>query len=249
MSILTIEDGVTPLTLEDGTTPLELENFNVNAPANPNCPVRVPTGPRLEELRERVRDRMASHVTDSFLTNERVNRAINHALRQVTAEHDWFWLQAETTITTAVGDDCYALPSDFFRTDSIYNQEVGTILISRSIRDIMQTTDRQGPPIAYAIFGNTLKFLYIPDKAYTLLHLYIRREPELLGDGERPFIVDPFVEGVIEYAAYLLFRATRESDKASEALTSYTLWLRRTQDNTKQTRAPIRVTVRSGSVF
>lgn len=205
--------------------------------------------PTLSDFRTRLRDRLASHVQDTFLTSTRLDAAINVALQKSTTTHDWPWLQTTTTITTVVGTDTYAVPADFLRTNSITVTTTGEVIEVRAMKVIRQIVSAATPPEVYSIYAGSVYLRPIPSVIQTLTHDYYRIENTLLSDSDASLVPDPFADGIVEYAAYLLFRVTRELDKADDALAAYKMWVKDTQDNLKQTREPLRISVRPGSEF
>lgn len=204
----------------------------------------------LDQLETRVRDRMAAHLSDTFLTDARVDAQINVALQQICSEHDWPWLQAEppATITTVAGTASYAVPADYLRTVALTSATTGETLSRRPLREIRRTIN-QGTPSVFTIYGNKVHLRAIPSGVFTITHDYIKIEPALANGSDVALIPDLYNEGVVEFSAYLLFRATREETKAQEALTAYKAWVARTQDNINQSLSTIRISVRPGSEF
>lgn len=204
--------------------------------------------PTLTTLTARVLDRVASHAGDTFYSATRTTLAINTALQQITSEYDWPWLQTTATVTTTAGAASYALPADFLRTDNISRPQTGNQLSRRAVKE-MRRFIAQGEPSMYAIYGSALHLRSIPDGVYSFTHDYYRIENTLTAGGDLTLVPDPFADGVVEYAAFLLYRGRKEPDKAADALNAYRMWVKRTQDNVKQSREPIRITVRPGSEF
>ena len=205
--------------------------------------------PNLATLRSRLRDRLAANTNDTFLTATRLDNAVNAALQKSTTVHDWPWLQTSTTITTAANDAEYAVPADFLRTNVLSATDTGYPLDPRSMKTLRTITSTRQEPSYYAIYAGSVHLRPTPSGIMTLTHDYYRIENTLLSDSDTSLVPDPFADGIVEYAAYLMFRATREADKAAEALAAYKLWVKDTADNLKQTREPLRITVRPGSFF
>lgn len=205
--------------------------------------------PTLSDLRTRLRDRLAAHTNDTFLTSARLDSAVNTALQKSTTAHDWPWLQTTETITTVIATDTYDVADDFLRTNSITVTSTGAVLEARSMKIIRQVVGSGSPADTYAIYGSKIYLRPIPSAIDTLTHDYYRVENTLLSDSDFSLVPDPFADGIVEYAAYLMFRATRELDKADEALSAYRTWVKDSQDNLKQTREPLRISVRPGSEF
>lgn len=205
--------------------------------------------PTLSTFRSRLRNRLASHPDDTFMTSARLDEAVNSALQKSTTTHDWPWLQTSTTITTAADDAEYAVPTDFLRSNVLSIADTGYPLDPRSMKTLRTITHTNSEPSYYAVYAGSVHLRPTPSGITTITHDYYRVENTLLSDSDTSLVPDPFADGIVEYAAYLMFRSTRESDKAKEALDAYKLWLKDTADNLKQTREPLRITVRPGSFF
>lgn len=207
-------------------------------------------GPALSVYRTRVRNRMAAHTADTFLTDARVDEAVNNALGQTVLEHDWPWLQTSNSFPLVPGTTDYALGATFLKVKSVTLPLLGQPVQQRTVQEIDQViVSITGVPQYYAVYGNNIELRPSPAQADTIKIRFYRTEPVLVAGVDTSLILDPFTDMVIEYAAYLLFRATRESDKAADALSAYKQMVERAQDNIKQSREPLRITVRPGSEF
>lgn len=204
----------------------------------------------LTDLQTRVRERMALQTADTFLTAARITNAVNNSIQQISLEYDWPWLQIDTaaTITTVAGTTAYALPTDFLRAELIVEASTGIVLNRHTFRELSMITTR-GRPLMYVVRGTKIHIRYIPDAVYTLSHYYIKRETLLASGADLPLIHEPFLDGVVEYSAYLLFRAIREAEKAGAAQTAYKAWKERSRDTLTQDRSTNSVYVRPGAQF
>lgn len=202
----------------------------------------------LATLRSRVYTRASALTTDTGLLSTVVDGFINEALRQVTAEQDWFWLETSTTFTTVANDNRYDVPTNYMRTEGIVFEDDGTPLALVPKLDVYRYTGA-GRPVVYSLEGGEIVLGPTPDGAYTLRHLYVFSEPELTADGQAALVPDEFSTGVVEYATYLCLRFLRQEDRAGEAYDAYGKWLRRARDNRIRTREPMRIRVRPGNLI
>lgn len=200
-------------------------------------------------MRALVRTRILILNTDSAVTDDVVDSAINSALAQAALEQDWPWLQATTTITTAANTVGYDMPEDWLRTISVSSADDSKAgLRLRSINDIDQY-NYTGLPSGYAIFEEQIHLGPTPSGVATYTHRYIRQEAVLEEDEDEPFIPTYWQKGVIEYAAFLIFQMLHKNEEAAGARQAYLDWLIRSRDNIKQSTGSVQVKVRPGSYF
>ena len=67
---------------------------------------------QLSDIRTEVLETAGLASDDSRFPSATLNRIINRALRSVSAEHDWPWNQAQTTINTVASTATSDLPSN-----------------------------------------------------------------------------------------------------------------------------------------
>lgn len=204
----------------------------------------------LTTLRARALDRVATHAGDTYYTTTRLDLAINAALQQITSEFDWPWLQTSLSFPLVNGVSSYALGATFLRLKSVTLSDIGQPLQQRSISEIDQIiASVTGVPNVYAIFSGNLEVRPTPSAANTLLIRFYQVEPILVNPSDTALIPENYSDGVLDYVAYLLYRGRKEPDKSAEAFTGYRLWVKRTQDNVRQSKEPTRIIVRPGSLF
>ena len=202
----------------------------------------------LSNFRTGVRDRLAVSDNDTFLTDTRLADFINQAIRQITLEHDWPWLQKTTTIQTVAGVSEYDLPDDFLRMGSLV--QVGS---NRELEyQPVQQADRwisEGNPLVFSIYGGKLLLKPTPNGELEFQLRYICYEPELVSGSDVALIPDYWDDGVLEFSVYLAARSIKRFDEAELALAAYREWLARGRDNTRQVKSPNRVVPRPGGWF
>lgn len=204
----------------------------------------------LDELRVLVKDRGQIADDDFHLTPQRLTRIVNAALRKVSLTEDWPWLYAESQIATVAGTNTYSAPSDFNRVYSIHHNDNGDQLQRRGVRYVESfDTNARGRPSVYAIKDDEIIVAPTPDSAYTLNLTYVRFEPKLASDTSVPLIPDGYMDGVIEWGAYLANRAVNNSERAEESRRAFREWLTDARDNVNRGQESLRIRVRSGSMI
>lgn len=200
----------------------------------------------LSVLRVAVTDRISLLGSDPAITPTKITAALNSALRQVTLDHDWPWLQQTVQLSVVGGLATYPAPADWLRTVHLIDSVTGIKIVRASLEAVDSFGSRTGTPALFAAFGGSILLAPVPQAGQTLIHRYIRSENILSSDGNAPLIPSEYEEGVIEYAAYLCLRQLKEAARAQEALLAYREWKKRAEDNIQQGREPIRVTHRPG---
>lgn len=190
-------------------------------------------------------DRVAAGVADSSWTAAKQTQQINAAIRQVTLETDWPWLQAEATLTTAKDVPAYPVPANWLRTIRLTETLTGNRLHLTPIGQVDSSTST-GTPSRFAVWGNSLHLSPTPTEALAYKHRYTRTENTLSLSTDTPLIPVEFEEGVIEYASYLALRFLRESPRAQESMAGYKAWRDRAVDNMRQARGTMGVQHRPG---
>jgi hypothetical protein len=204
---------------------------------------------QLSVIRTLIRNRYGILATDAGITDAVLTDAVNAALRAITLEADWPWLVTSTTFTTMAGTTSYALPTTHLRTLSLVDVAIAEPLQRRQTVEIDRFQLQQGRPYLYAISGSSLLLAPKPDGAYQIQHRFVRAEITLSAGTNSPLLPDPFIDGVVDYAAALAFLNARQDDRANAAMTQYVAWLRRTKDNIFLSRDPLTVRVRPGSPY
>lgn len=200
----------------------------------------------LTVLDGKVLNRLGTASSDTRLTQTVRFEAINEALQQICLEHDWPWLLTSETITTVAGTSSYSLASDFVRSKSFVETATGLELAQLSTVESDQIIFR-GRPSIYTLAGSSVLLKPIPEGVYSILHRYYKVEPVLTTGAGIPLVPLLYSRGVVEFAAMLLAKEIRETDRALEAERDYGSWLKRAQDNIHQSREPLRIRIRRGS--
>ncbi len=208
----------------------------------------------LSQLQGSVYARMGLDANDGLIAPATINGFINESNHIIEQESDWPWLEVQETITMTAGTATYtpggtATPNLWLRTRFISNDfgEVVEWYSYESLLDRWRNTTT-GKPIEWAMYGDTIHFAPVPDSAYAYTHYYQRMEPDLVNPLDTPIMPPTYHNAIIEYASYLGFRASRETDRANEAFQAYTDRLTRMKERAKRrVDLPGRVRVRPGS--
>lgn len=208
---------------------------------------------RLQQLREKVRNRAGVASGDQFITPQVLDDAINQAVFQIDAENRWPWLEATQTVTLVAGTDTYALPTNFDATRSVVLNIAGQASITlyevAPTVALAQDTASTGRPEGFSISQGSIILIPTPDSngAYTLTHLYYRTSSELVGDDDQPLIPDQFHPAIVAAAASLI--ASREDKRAMKDACDVDVaqWVRRMRGSLRQSTGPVVPRVRPGS--
>lgn len=205
----------------------------------------------LGQLRDATYANLGTDPNDGLLTPKSINGFLNRALHKVEQESDWPWLETQETLVLTTGVDSYTPGS---------TSPAGTVwLRTRFMLDDtervvewqtrMQTGDRWrkidshvanqgqstvGKPIEFSIYADQIIFRPIPDNTYYYNHLFQQAEKDLVLDTDTPIIPATYHNGIIEFASYLAFRSTRESERANLSFQGYNEELKKMKERAKR---------------
>ena len=209
----------------------------------------------LGQLRAAVYANVGTDANDGLLTPTSVNSFINRALHKVEQESDWPWLETSETISTVAGTDSYtpgaAAPAGtlWLRTRTIFDDADHVV----EWESRMETGDRwsnatTGKPQEFSIYGDKIIFRPVPDAVYSYNHLFQKAEVDLAADSDTPILPATYHNGIVEFASYLAFRGSRETERANLAFQGYTEELKKMKERAKRrVDLPGKVRVRRGS--
>ena len=195
-----------------------------------------------EELVAAVRLRLGTPDADQLLTDAVIEAAVNEALQEIAAEHDWPWLEASETITTVAGTDTYDVDSEWVRTrhlkpsDDLPLERYPIVMLD----DLFPLPTTSGRPVAFAIEQSQLVLRPIPDRVMTLTHRFYKAEPELDGDMDVPLMPAQFHPAIAELATHIVLKRSREDARSAAALESYGRWLSKMHRHRRKHAGPIR---------
>lgn len=203
----------------------------------------------LAEYRAQIRSIGNFPANDTRITDAVINREINRALKRIAMIHDWPWLQTEKTIITSASRASYALPDDFLRLISLrFTDTTVPVNLTQRSKQEVDAVPGLGQPHIYSIWSGNVKLAPTPSGTYTLCLSYISQESALTNDSDVPLIPDYWNNGVIDGALVELLRTAARTDEAALSEQRFEQWVTETQDNVRQSREPVRIRVRPGSM-
>lgn len=192
--------------------------------------------------------------SDGQLTPQRLNQLLVSALRFLSLEHDWDWLQYSETLTTTAGTP-YVTP--LAGAGSTITWTRTTNVTGPTNYDIEQvpwqdyrtrpSTSRGSAPAVFAVRLSLIYLWPVPDSAFSLTHDFIRGEAALTSDQDSPLLPDQFCDAWVEKATELAYRRVNDTQKAEEAAQKYRDWMRVLTDNRRRWTGPRRITIRPGN--
>lgn len=205
----------------------------------------------LSALSIAVRQRCNIPTGDAVITSTVMTAIINEAVKFIDSMYDWPWLEAQTSwVTTALSGPAKALSSFAFpvqRIKLIYDTTAGPlgyISPNEFFEYYPDVTNTSGFPRHYTIYANQL--IHGPNTTdYTAWVIYIRGSNTLALSTDVPLMPEQYHHGIVEYAAYLVFRTTYQFDKAQDAFRAFQNWMTLTKDNRRRSAGPKRVNARN----
>lgn len=196
----------------------------------------------LSTIRTNVLDRLGVPSGDALFTTAVLNRAINAALDEIGAEHDWPWLEASETINTVAGTKTYTPNAAWVRTRELkladdYPLEWVTMIQL----DTLYPVTEQDRPSVFAIEQGQLYIGPTPDGVYVLTHRYVKAEPDLSADGDTPLMPAQFHNAIVELATYIALKRSRDDVRGAAALDAYARWLSKMHRFRRRHTGPSRI--------
>lgn len=176
----------------------------------------------LSVIRSMVLTRAGLAADDPRFTSSSLTDAVNQALRSISAEHDWPWLQTFETITTVAGTQTDAVPADWAKT--IRMEINGDDLHLMQPRDGSQYSADTGKPLGYFLEADTIYFVPVPDGVHSVRHVYYKYETALSADGDTPALPDRFLDWLIWSAVIEVAVIIRDTDLYSMADRERKVW-------------------------
>ncbi len=197
-----------------------------------------------------VRTRLGNPSTDGFYTDAQIGDFVNEALQIISTEADWPWQQATTTFATVSGTATYdpTAASGWMKTRGLcingYNA-----MNQRSLIEVREfATTITGTPEFYCLENELLNLRPVPNAVFTVIHDYLKIEPELSSTAE-PLMPAQFRWSIVEFATYLARLRAGDETGASAAKAAYDVWINKMADHRRRTTSPRRVRVRPGSAL
>lgn len=198
-------------------------------------------------MRSSLYHRCGLQSDDPTLTTQAANDAVNAAMHLIEAEQDWPWLSVRTSFTTEAGTDLYGTPPDWARTTSLRIASFPTFN-EYQVDDLDDMFDDStvGQPYAWAADADRLLLRPTPDGVYTIVHRYVRQEPDLTSDTQSPLMPAKFHAAIVDAAAWQALGGDREEGRAGACFQAYTNWLAKMRDDGRRSSKPGRIRSRPG---
>lgn len=177
----------------------------------------------LSELQSALRTRLGVPNTDALFTDSVCTDLINQALHAIEVRHDWPWLEAVETITTANGDDDYVPAAGWMRTVSLTISGRAP-LERKTITEIDELLGTTGDPRFYTVFAEQIIVRPVPTSALAIRHRYIKKETDLAGGSDTPLLPASYHGALIALAASFAFRRSNQLADAGAAQAEYQAW-------------------------
>lgn len=204
----------------------------------------------LADLKARTLIKLGLPSDDALVPAATLTQCINNGLTKMAMDYDWPHLYTQVTITTVAGTRLYGLPDgtpdpQWVRTIWISKDDVGVDLIQRQRRDLtIYSAASRGKPRWYAENGQAVLIAPTPDGVYSLTHVYIRTEPELVDDGDEPLCPEHMIDIVVCYAVSEASIFTKDTTIKNMADTEIQGWIKRMRDNVHMSASTMRIRVR-----
>jgi len=176
-----------------------------------------------------------------------LNGFINEAVQAVGEERDWPWLSYTDTFPTQADQSDYVLPVDWSRTVSVTVDGAPTRRINTADADAWEYVTDRPWFYGYSIDAGVLTLKPAPSALVTVIHRYVRAEPELEVDADEPLIPERFHGAIACYAAALVLERHGDVTKADMQRAEYERWLRRMRDAMSRSQQPSRIRIRPGA--
>lgn len=200
----------------------------------------------LAQIVESVYQRSGLTVDDPVATKTKVIGYVNEALRAISTARPWPWLQVTAFLTTTAGQDTYDAPSPWTKTLALVDPDEGQLdRVSRDEADVKWNATSRGHPEAWTYFADKLLIRPVPDGRYQLIHRYTIPEPDIGSDLDVPRMPAQFHDAIVEKAAAITLRSTRESGRAAEADAAYKEWEKGMADDQRRSRSVSKIQSRT----
>ena len=171
-----------------------------------------------------------------------LDRIVNRAIQRISAIHDWPWLQTSETINTVASTQAYTPTAGWSKT--IRLRYKNRDLVEYQPRDAIKYQNDTGTPVGFFIEEEQIHFVPIPDGAYTIEHVYLRREPQLVADDDEPLIPERYMDFVVWHAVMLCASRIHDMDLYSRAREEARQWETRIRDDVRRSTGTLKVQAR-----
>lgn len=190
----------------------------------------------LSVIRPMILTRAGLAADDPRFPDATLTDAINQALRSISAEHDWPWLQGQTNQSTVADTQFISAPSLWAKTLRL--EIDGDDLHLMQPRDGGRYSQSTGKPLGYFIEHDKIHFAPVPDGVYTVYHVFYKYEAALSGDTDTPLLPDRFLDWLIWSTVIQVAVIIRDTDLYSMADRERKLWRTRAHDEVLRSVSP-----------
>ncbi len=152
---------------------------------------------------------------DATKYRARVKTWMNEGLSRIARNMTVPGLEATAAVTTVAGQSAYSLPADDVRVTSLREPSRRETLEAVGIQEIDEARTASGRPANYAVFADQLVLYPIPDGVYALELRYLKGATALLNDADTPSLPPEYVDLLVTYARYKLYRAEDDPEMAN----------------------------------
>lgn len=195
-----------------------------------------------------IETRIGTPSTDGFFTAAQKSDMVNEGLQVISAECDWPWLQATTTISVIQGTSAYAVPADYSHTKLLYIEDYPPLEYLGQFDIAVERVEGQSQPIHFSVWDEDIVISPEPNAAYTLVHKYIKQEPAISG-ASSPLMPSVFHYSIVAKAVELAHLRQGYLARAEVAAAEYKEWLVRMYNFKRRVTQPVKRRVRPGGGF
>lgn len=194
---------------------------------------------QLTDIRDEVRLRMNLNTADALFTDAVLTSLINMALRQISLQADWPWLEVQASANTVAGTETITLASDVRKVTSM--QYEYRELLYRQFRDRHLFYGITGLPAAFSEQADSYYIWPTADAVYTINYGYIiDTEPALVNDTDEPLVPDWAQSLVTTYTCVLAARRGRDRELEKVFYSEYADLMRSIKDDVRNVTLGLR---------
>jgi hypothetical protein len=197
---------------------------------------------QLQTIRTEILETAGLASDDARFPSATLNRVVNRALRNLSAEHDWPWNQASETLTTVAAQEAYSPAAAWQKTIRLRYE--GRDLVEYQPRDAAQFFNDTGSPVGFYIEEESIHLLPIPDGVYSVEHIYSAGETALSGDTDTPALPDRYIDWLVSIALVQVSQRIRDTDLYGMADRERRRWSRLAADEVRRSTANMKVKAR-----
>ncbi len=198
-------------------------------------PVGAPTEPggklTVSDIAIRVK-RQFGDENGAQINDADILRWVNDAMRDIALRNNLLPIKA-TTATVAAQQD-YALPSDLLTLVSVRygTEKLAALTLQEADEYVDASTNNQGVPQYFSVWGSTISLYPIPTDANTSLNLFYNRQPLVVNDNsDIPEIPAAYHLRLVEYCIAQAFELDSEMESYQAKMAQFNDGVKNTKDN------------------